>query len=356
MSSPPTDTTFANYEALMIYTPRVKFAASLDASGNIIQGAAAAGFQAPTLASGTGEFHYLLENTTNGWETGYYKPANASGSRRFVVAGSSGGFAASTTGLTCSGIAPPEAFISQTDATTPPTNDGAYSMAVGHGAAVEGASQNAMAIGRLATAGNEATAVGHGSVARNAGLALGTNAKAFSDDYSGIFATGSSALGSRSVTCASGEVALGACSIGIPGNISHIPVAFAVVGATPGTYPMCSVGDDGAYGFAKDAIFTGNGGAFNPSNSYSNPSWRRVTGVVMLQTGTGPDDAKVWDVLMLLSPLAVISYSFTDVHHGVNNPAVTFSVDSAGTISATVPALVSPSLTGHLTVRRIFGA
>lgn len=344
----------------MQYKPRIKFNASIDASGNITQSTTIAGHVGPTISAETGEFHYLLENATTGWEIGAYRPAQPSGSRRTVHSSSENagaGFSNSTANLICSGIAPPSALVSQTGglvAADAPINDGLGTIVIGYGANADSTASDSVGMGQSIQLGFHSTSIGGGSIARDAGVAVGRAAMAQSDSYVGVFATGATALGAHAVASASGEVVMGSSGVGIPGNISHIPVAFPVVSSTAGTYDIKAVGENNGV-FALETIFSGNGGAFNASNSYSLGAWRRIEGVFMLRA-TSAADIKVWDVLVLLSPTAVISSSFTDIHHGANNVAVSFSVAATGIISVTVPAIAGQSLVGHLTVRRLFEA
>jgi len=193
---------------MTIINNRIRCAASTNGSGVIDTFAANSGFLAPTnlwansggMAVGTvGTHHYLLEDTTGGWELGTVVTTSTSASTRTVVQSnmnSGAGFANDVTGLTMSMVGDDMAALACHRTTLLENSPsaagnglaaGASSVAADAGTAV---GYQAKALGFTSTsigsnagdtlAADYSTAVGAGSVAHGAySTALGAYAYAF---------------------------------------------------------------------------------------------------------------------------------------------------------------------------------
>lgn len=206
----------------MIYTPKVKFNAALNASGDIVPGSAFLGFETSTLGSASfGRYHVLVEDlTANRWEICRYDPSLASGSRRVVLyAGSSGSLTVPNAAVVCSFVAHPYAYVLNTHTQVEgyaPTAESARCMVLGAGASTGADSADSVNISGAVTSSPSSVVVG-GSVQGARTTAIGRESSASERYNNGTSQTydrgGSVAIGYRAESTAAGEVTLGCAEI-----------------------------------------------------------------------------------------------------------------------------------------------
>lgn len=197
--------------------PRVKFNCSINANGDIVPIDAVAHFRMPTQS---GDYAYLLENASGGFEIGFNRPDNVSGGQRFPNYDISSSVAQpNDAGLTCAIIAVGASMVNASaddNSGLPPApqNLGMQSLAVGSDAKVTSGSAR------------KATAVGHGAEAWYANAtALGGSAAAT--------LRGSLALGANARPINPGEAQIGNS---LSSHISYVPIRTIEDGSYAGTF------------------------------------------------------------------------------------------------------------------------
>jgi len=339
----------------MQYIPRVKFNAALDASGNIVPGAAYPGYKTTTFdTTALGLYHCLLEDPATGnWEICRYDPAQASGSRRQTIyTGASGALASTLTGLTCSFVAHPNSYVISTNV---PPGDYApevlslRSTAMGPNAMVEASSDYSLAVlGTVRESSPRSLTVGGwagGSDSVSVGYEADTST--FTDGYSydTISTAGSVAIGRRARSSAAGEVALGSSD---SSHMSGVPVMTADPSAG-GTFVFQAVGryDDATFNFvlsdmASD-VYT-----LVPKSTASNASWViHVQGIIVAKATNSAND-KVVKVEWVTGG----SLSQTVMTNGANNISLGLAL-SGMRLQATVAAVAGLRLSGYLHVTKV---
>lgn len=330
----------------MIHEPRVKFSASIDANGDIVPGAAVAGHNASLLDA---RHHYLLEkSSTNEYEIGVYDGTAASGSRR-----SGSTFASPTTGLICSLIAPPTALVmSYGDSSTSPDVQSTGGVAAGQNSIIYTSCPESTALGGGAAVSSnsstrgKSTAIGSFALAQCSDTtAVGAYADAgYNADFGGL--PGGVAIGTNSKSTAAGEVALGSHRIS---SFSLVPVRAPAGVSAGGTFTLQSVGYDDV-GTPMLFDIPTNPRYLTPSSSYT--YILRVEGTITAMADVA-GNYKTWNVDYLVDTTAVRYQTFTVLHQGANNPAITFSAAASGVLSVTAPAIAGLIITGLLRVTKI---
>ena len=280
---------------------RIKFNATLDASGRIVVGSAVTGYRVPPVSLWVhtgqtlyveGHHNYLLENAAGDWELGCMHVASDGTTTRDAIEYSGSGFAPSATGLTCSMVA----SVNNAVAT------GAF-----YGAGSEPrASYNSIAIGPYAEA----------TIGMYEGLAIGNGAWAIADK----------------------AIAIGA------GMIALKPNETVVGGADSGCQRQIIVQWEGESS-ADNGPFRHSGGDAMDFGDYDailatrKPGIIRVRGTVVAWfTATDQTSAvsKVYDVdyLVFIDPTAGTATSigtpaFTSKFAGGSSPNITLSVQAS---------------------------
>lgn len=333
----------------MSHEPRIKFFATVDASGNIVPGAAIAGHLASILDA---RHYYLLEkSSTNEYELGIYDGTATSGSRRSLQSGTT--FASPTTGLICSFIAPPSSLLlSYGDSYTGPSVNSLNSLSGGETATVNASCPDSIAVGNNAS-------VSANSTTRGKGTAIGVSASAASCENTAVGAyayagynndffqmPGGTAIGANSRATAAGEAAFG--SHEIP-SFSLVPIRAPAGVSAGGTFEMKSIGyyDAGTHVLFDIPTLPRY---LTPSGSYTYVL--RVEGTITAMA-TSSANYKTWNVDYLVDTTVVRYQTFTVLHQGANNPVITFSAAATGVLSVTAPAIAGLIITGLLRVTKI---
>jgi hypothetical protein len=278
----------------MQYAPRIKFAASLNASGDIVPGAASNGYATSAL----GELCcILLENpTTFAWEICQYDPSQASGSRKSTLYSSAGALAAPQSGLVASFVAHPNSYVLSSHPVTShyaPSAASVNATVIGPGATTDTNSADSLNIcGTVRDPSPNSVLVGNGWVKGRRTVAVGFEASAQEVFNTGTYLTysreGSTAIGYRAQSTTGGEVALGCADIS---HMSGVPIMTNDPSAG-GTFTFRAVSTYDA-GFALVDILD-NTGTFLPGdgggggNSFGN--WVvHASGIIVARASSAAD-------------------------------------------------------------------
>ncbi len=334
----------------MQYIPRVKFNAALDASGNIVPGAAYPGYKTTTFdTTALGLYHCLLEDPATGnWEICRYDPAQASGSRRQTIyTGASGALASTLTGLTCSFVAHPNSYVVGTyesPGDTAPDVQSVGSTGVGANASVGAGSDDSLAVVATVRSNSPRSVAIGGWAGATESVALGYEASAESYVTGSEFvvtSTGSVAVGYRARTTSAGEVALGNAELP---HMSGVPVMTDDPTAG-GTFTFKPVGRFDGSAFVLGEFVNPNG-TFTPQGEAS--GWVvHVQGVIVARA-TDPANDKVVKVEWVTGG----SLTQTVLTNGANNISLGLAL-SGMMLQATVAAVGGLKLSGYLHLTKI---
>lgn len=311
--------------------PRVKFEASTNSSGDIVEGSAISGFNTP----GSGAYSYLLESGTD-WEIGFNDPSKSSGSRRVPWSNSGSNFANSTSGLTCSLVALPGALMSQT-----PADDGA----LGSSPIISGV--NGIAFGRGATAlAAECMAIGIGASTEGAGaIAIGRSA--------GAEFLGSMAIGRQARSTSPGERVFGNS---FTPHVTHLPVTSDSDGSV-GSVRLLALHHGNFDGSNLAAAMYSMKPTGPGDNFYAEI---RIQGTISMIAGTTENTRKVIDVDAMVtynlsdSAVNILWETYTAKHSGASAVDVTVSLDYQCLPQITVNSTASGlKVNGLLTLTKI---
>lgn len=337
------------------YQPRVKVSASTDSAGAIILGLPIDGFD--SLYPGGQELYmvkYLLEDPATGaWEMGDYTPNHLNPA--FVrVPNFGSSVPPDATGLIFSVVAPPSAYVAchnDINSEFSPSVQSLRSLAAGSGASVSADAPESSAVGVNAHAeGSRSLAVGYSAIAGSPRTsAVGANSQ--TGDY--FEAPGSTAVGYASRTVAPGGVALG--NYHTP-HLQTVPVrATAVVDFVPvdsvasgGTFPFWCVSDGGVgQPHELSEVFS-----YGPSNLDTYVGVTRVQGTVVA-SATSALNEKIFNVDYAFKGTTLLYSSFTALHTGGNNPAISLSLGTDLMLRVTNPAIAGLKIAGLLLVSNV---
>lgn len=338
----------------MEYKARVKFNASISATQDLVPGTAVTGgFVTSALPTANqGKHHYILEKAATGEvETGMYDGSQGTVANRRIT-GAGFRFAASTTGLVCSFIAATNAYVccTTTGMASTPTVNSNDSVALGDAATVGDGSVYSLAVGNSATADGGSADLGYcvavGCLASaSAGLstALGANANVTNDSDT---RTGGTAVGANAKTATAGEVALGQRDIP---HMGFVPVRADSGVSAGGTFPMRAIGYNNA-GTMELYDIPSYPLRYTPDGSFSYAV--RVQGTIVARA-TATANFKSWNIDFMFDGTTLLYSTFTVLHAGANNPAITWAATSSGALEVTAPAIAGLFVTGVLTVTKI---
>ncbi len=349
----------------MQYEPRVKFNATIDGSGSIVPGTAFGGFETTTFATGAEVEPYicLLEHSATGnWEICAYTPSASAGSRRnMIYAKNSTPLANSLSGVVCSFVAHPNAYLVTRGSNLPPMAAGDNSTAIGPAARVEaGATGSAAIVGTVGTDSTTALAlagivqdyspfaIGIAGTAGSLGaLTIGGEAKKYQDPYtySDVYCQYATAIGKKSVALMAGEAVFGSSSMS---HRSGLPI-HTEEASGGGTFPFLPWGgyDESSNIILGTMPYYGFEPKYNTTHPYD---WVfHIVGYVVARADNAANNKMVKVEWVTGGTLTQ-----TVLSNGANNISLGLTLNTEGnTLSATVTAIAGLRLAGYLHITKI---
>lgn len=335
----------------MAYAYRVKFSASLNASGDIVPGAAVNGFKTDTLSSGV--ICILIEEPSTGaWQICSYNTGASSGSRRTTIEESAGSpfTTLPRSNLIATFIAPLEAYVS-TSASSGYTYAGIGAWATGatNGTAFGTSSDvrdvNGVAVGYQAVAqGAYATAVGANAYTDGVhSTVIGESARA--DSYTAGQSNGVNLFGADSYADMVGETVLGSS---LRPHFTTIPIrAASGVDGGAGTYAFEAFDGYGNSSTVTGTLLRATGGGTRRAV--------RVQGVIYAEA-TSSTYKRVWDVDYLIDSTDTVLFNSFTVKHTGGAGTLTPAIAGSGALTITTGAAYAGLVIfGLLNVSKLVG-
>ncbi len=362
----------------MQYIPRVKFYATIDSSGSIVPGTAFGGFETTTFATGAELEPYicLLEHSATGnWEICAYSPSASAGFRRSMIyAKNSTPLANSLTGVVCSFVAHPNAYIAVRGSNLPPVAAGNGSTAMGSAARVEAGAESSVAVvgtvgvdsdhaislcgtvgdtssyalaiaGNVREGGTGSVAI-QGAVKGRKALVIGGDT-GYSDYYTGTYREChyATAIGVGSVAMMVGEAAIGSA---VMSHRSGVPIRTSDLsgGGTASFRPW------GGYDTSDNIVLDSlpSYGFAPVYNSGDAEVWvMHVVGYIVARA-----DNVANNKMVKVEWVTGGTLTQTVLTNGANNISLGLDLDVDGyTLSATVSAIAGLRLSGYLHITKI---